>query len=68
MDAEVFSQQIRKFLKKVGINSQQEIERAVQEALRAGDWSSDKPVKATMTLAIPDLDVELKIEEDLRLE
>ncbi len=36
MDEEQLNIQIRKFLKKVGINSQREIEQAVREAAEAG--------------------------------
>ena len=36
MDEDVLNMEIRKFLKKVGITSQREIERALQAALESG--------------------------------
>lgn len=61
MDEDIFDQQVRKFLKKVGINSQREIERAVHEAVATGVWPSGEPVNARMQLSIPELGVDLVI-------
>ncbi len=68
MDEDILNQQVRKFLKKVGIHSQREIERAVREAVAAGTWSSADPLNARMQLSIPDLGVELVITEQIALE
>lgn len=67
MDEDVLNQQIRKFLKKVGINSQREIERAVQAAVASGSWPSAAPVNARMQLSIPELGVELIISDQISL-
>jgi Family of unknown function (DUF6494) len=67
MDEDVLNQQVRKFLKKVGINSQREIERAVHEAVAAGRWPSEDPVNARMQLSIPELGVELVIADKIAL-
>ena len=37
MNEDVFNMSLRKFLKKVGITSQREIEKAVRTAIDAGD-------------------------------
>lgn len=66
MNEEKFNLEIRKFLKVVGINSQREIERAVREALESGRLEGG-PVKARVTLELPDLGVERVIEEEIEL-
>lgn len=67
MDEEVLNQQIRKFLKKVGINSQREIERAVHAAIAAGTWPAAAPVDVRMRLSIPELGVDLVISDRIAL-
>ena len=68
MNEDVLNQQVRKFLKKVGINSQREIEAAVQAGVIDGKLRDAKAVKATMTLQIPELDLEFKLDERIELE
>lgn len=68
MDEEVLNQQLRKFLKKVGVNSQREIERAVREARDAGRLDSSKPLQAIMRLELPELGVEYLVEDRIALE
>ena len=45
MDQETFNLSIRKFLKMVGVNSQREIEQAVQRSMQAGKLKS-KPSRS----------------------
>ncbi|MEJ2515630.1 MAG: DUF6494 family protein [Gammaproteobacteria bacterium] len=66
MNEEKFNLEIRKFLKVVGINSQRDIERAVRDAAEAGKLG-DGPVKARMTLELPELGVRRVIEEEIAL-
>ena len=40
MDTELFNMQIRRFLKKVGIQSQREIEQAVLREIKSGSLDS----------------------------
>ncbi|HKK14785.1 MAG TPA: DUF6494 family protein [Gammaproteobacteria bacterium] len=68
MDEDVFNQQIRKFLKRVGITAQREIEKAVREGVEQGRIQGAGPVQARMTLELPELQVSLAIEDDLLLE
>ena len=68
MNEDTFNIQIRKFLKKVGITSQREIERAVREAMEAGTLSGSEVIEARVTLRIPSLDVEVAITGDIALE
>ena len=53
MDQETFNLSIRKFLKMVGVNSQREIEQAVQKALEAQRIKGDETLAAKVTLEIP---------------
>ncbi len=55
MDEEHFNMQVRKFLKKVGVTSQREIEGAVRQALASGQLASDDTVAVKATLTIPTL-------------
>ena len=63
MDQETFNISIRKFLKMVGVNSQREIEQAVQRA--AGKASDGFAVK--MTLEIPSLGVKVPFDGEIKL-
>jgi hypothetical protein len=67
MDQETFNLSIRKFLKMVGVNSQREIEQAVQAALAAGKLADDKPLAARVTLEIPALGVRVPFDGEIRL-
>lgn len=68
MDEEVLNLQIRKFLKKVGITSQREIEKAVRAGMDSGVLKGAEKLNAKMTLLIPDLNLEVKIEDQIALQ
>ena len=63
MDQETFNLSIRKFLKMVGVNSQREIEQAVQQS--AGKLGNAFPVK--MTLEIPSLGLKVPFDGEIKL-
>jgi hypothetical protein len=65
MDQETFNLSIRKFLKMVGVNSQREIEQAVQKAQAKLGGTDAVPVK--MTLEIPSLGVKVPFDGEIRL-
>lgn len=67
MDQEIFNLSIRKFLKMVGVNSQREIEQAVQAALAAGRLEGEKPLAARVTLEISALGVRVPFDGEIRL-
>ena len=52
MNEDALNSSVRKFLKKVGITSQREIEKAVETALDQGRLSGEEilPVRATLTI------------------
>ena len=68
MDQETFNLSIRKFLKMVGVNSQREIEQAVQKALETAKLKGDETLSAKMTLEIPSLGVKVPFDGEIRLE
>lgn len=65
-DEERFNMEVRKFLKKVGVTSQREIESAVRKALQAGKLKGT-PIKTKMTLEIADLGVSFEIDGEIAL-
>ena len=68
MDQETFNLSIRKFLKMVGVNSQREIEQAVQQALAAARLKGSETLAARITLEIPSLEVRVPFEGEIKLE
>jgi len=68
VDEDTFNLQLRKFLKKVGVGSQREIERAVRAALADGRLAGDERLAARVVLSIPALGLELEVEDTIALE
>ena len=68
MNEETFNLSLRKFLKMVGVSSQGEIEKAVAHALAEKKINGTETLPATMTLAIPGIDLEVKFEGKIVLE
>jgi hypothetical protein len=68
MNEESLNMQIRKFLKKVGISSQREIERAVREAAGNGKVNAGDKIPVSMTLSVESLGISLIIEDDIRID
>jgi hypothetical protein len=52
MNEDVFNMSLRKFLKKVGVTSQREIEKAVREAIDAGRLRGDETLDVEVTLKL----------------
>ena len=50
MNEDVFNTSLRKFLKKVGVSSQREIEKAVREAIETGRLKGHEKLPAKMVL------------------
>jgi hypothetical protein len=67
MDQETFNLSIRKFLKMVGVNSQREMEQAVQKAMMDGKLQGSETVPVKCTLEIPALGVKVPFEGEIRL-
>jgi hypothetical protein len=52
MDEEAFNMSVRKFLKKLGVTAQREIELAVRERIDAGDLRGDETLEAQATVTV----------------
>ncbi len=68
MDEETFNLTMRKFLKKVGITSQREIEKAVWDRLEAGKLQGNERLPVSVTLKMADVDLTVVIEGEIALE
>jgi hypothetical protein len=68
MDQETFNLSIRKFLKMVGVNSQREIEQAVQKALEARKLMGNESLAAKVILEIPALGVKVPFDGEIKLQ
>jgi hypothetical protein len=67
MDQETFNLSIRKFLKMVGVNSQREMEQAVQKSIESGRLKGDEAIPVKCTLEIPTLGVKVPFDGEIRL-
>lgn len=61
MDDDAFNMSMRKYLKKVGVTSQQQIEEALRSAREAGTLG-DGPLHARVVLTIPEIGLEHEVE------
>jgi hypothetical protein len=68
MDEDKFNLEIRKFLKKVGVTSQREIENAVREAMSTGKLSGNETLQAKVRLELPGLELSHMIDGEIKLE
>lgn len=62
---EAMNMSMRKFLKQVGVTSQQRIEAAVREAREAGKLP-DGPLHAKVTLTIDEIDLSHDVEGEIQ--
>ena len=68
MDEEALNTSIRKFLKLVGVSSQREIEKAVRAALADGRIRPDQALPAVMTLEVPELQLRVNFDGEIKLQ
>ena len=67
MDEEVFNMQLRRFLKKVGIQSQRDIELAVRQGIETGTLASTDKLNAQVLLQVPAVGLKVTIEGEIAL-
>ena len=67
MDDDQFNINIRKYLKKVGITSQREIENAVRSALDSKAMNGDETLDVKVRLTIGALDLSVDIDGEIGL-
>lgn len=68
MNPETFNMSIRKFLKSVGVQSQREIEDAVEKAIASGRLKGGETLPAKMTLTVDGLALSVTIDGRISLE
>ena len=68
MNEEVLNIQIRKFLKKVGVRSQHEIEHAVRRSFEKSSLVGIKKLEASVLLEVPAVGIKVSIEGEIKLE
>jgi hypothetical protein len=67
MNEDVFNTSLRRFLKKVGITSQREIEKAVRDAVAAGRLKGNEKVPAKMVLTVGGVSLSYEIADEIEL-
>jgi ribosomal protein L1 len=68
MDEERFNLDVRRFLKRFGITSQREIEKAVREALEEGKLTGTETLQVHAALRIDGLPADIRIDGKIALE
>jgi hypothetical protein len=67
MNEDVFNTSLRGFLKKVGITSQREIEKAVRDAVASGRLKGNEKLPAKMVLTLGGVGLTHEITEEIEL-
>jgi hypothetical protein len=67
MNEDTFNASLRGFLKKVGITSQREIEKAVRDAVASGRLKGNEKLPAKMVLTLGGVSLTHEITEEIEL-
>jgi hypothetical protein len=67
MNEDVFNSSLRGFLKKVGITSQREIEKAVRDAVASGRLKGNEKLPAKMVLTLGGVSLTHEITDEIEL-
>ena len=67
MNEEILNMQIRKFLKKVGVQSQHEIEQAVRRSIENNSLAGLDKLEASVLLEVPEVGIKVSIESEIKL-
>jgi len=67
MNEEILNIQIRKFLKKVGVQSQREIEQAVRRSIENNSLAGIDKLEASVLLEVPEVGIKVSIESGIKL-
>ena len=68
LDEQKFGDEIRKFLKKVGITSHIELENAVRAAVAGGTLDTSQPLPVHVVLEVPAIGLRHTVDHSLQLE
>jgi hypothetical protein len=67
VNEDVFNTSLRKFLKKVGVTSQREIEKAVRDAVESGRLKGNEKLPAKMVLTVAGISLSHEISDEIEL-
>jgi hypothetical protein len=67
MNEDVFNTSLRKFLKKVGVTSQREIEKAVRDAVASGRLKGNEKLPAKMVLTLGGISLSHEVTDEIEL-
>ena len=67
MNEDAFNTSLRKFLKKVGITSQREIEKAVRDAVASGRLKGNEKLPAKMVLTLGGVSLTHEVTDEIEL-
>jgi hypothetical protein len=67
MDEEAFNLSVRRFLKKLGVTAQREIELGVRERLDAGELKGEEKLPARATVIVEGVEREIVITGEIEL-
>jgi hypothetical protein len=67
MNEDVFNASLRKFLKKVGITSQREIEKSVRDGLASGRLKGHERLPARMVLTLGGVNLSYEVTDEIEL-
>ena len=67
MNEDLFNSSLRGFLKKVGISSQREIEKAVRDAIASGRLKGHEKLPAKVVLTLGDVSLSHEISGEIEL-
>jgi hypothetical protein len=67
MNEDIFNTSLRRFLKKVGVTSQREIEQAVREAVASGKLKGHEKLPAKMVLTLGGVSLTHEISDEIEL-
>ena len=68
MNDDVLNMSLRKFLKKVGVTGQREIENAIKEALASARLKGNEKLAAEVRLTVPAAGLDVVIDGEIELE
>ncbi len=67
MDEEALNTSVRKFLKKLGVTAQREIEKAVRDADAQGQLKDSERLPAKAVVTVGGIDLKFEIDGDIEL-
>ncbi len=68
MNEDTFNMSLRKFLKKVGVTSQREVEHRVQGGIESGKLMGNEKLDAKVILKVDGIELDIEIDGKIELE